>query len=144
MSSFTSSRKPRHITVALVIRHDEWTSCSVQVSQARDTQLTRDKVGTGGQRLRQTHVVFRRIAPLLHVHDFHVQHGPKLHLDPAKAEHKIVRRAAVLYHGRETAAFIAGSFHQSALHLDISSDHSPPPHPSSWRNGHQSDQRRYR
>ncbi len=41
-----------------------------------------------------THVVFGRIAPLLHVHDFHVQHSPKLHLDPAKAMHKSVRRAA--------------------------------------------------
>lgn len=38
--------------------------------------------------------MFRRTAPLLHVHDFHVQHSPKLHLDPAKAMHKSVRQAA--------------------------------------------------
>lgn len=37
-----------------------------------------------------THVVFGWVAPLLHVHDFHVQHSPKLHLDPAKALHKRV------------------------------------------------------
>lgn len=41
-----------------------------------------------------THVVLRGIAPLLHVHDFHVQHSPKLHLDPAKAMHPSDRQAA--------------------------------------------------
>lgn len=41
-----------------------------------------------------THVVLGRAAPLLHVHDFHVQHSPELHLDPAKALHKASGRRA--------------------------------------------------
>lgn len=48
----------------------------------------------GGQTGRETHVVFGRIAPLLHVHDFHVQHSPKLHPDPAEGMHRSVVRAA--------------------------------------------------
>lgn len=31
--------------------------------------------------------MFGRIPPLLHVYDFHVQHSPKLHLDPAEVMH---------------------------------------------------------
>lgn len=38
--------------------------------------------------------MFGRTAPLLHVHDFHVQHRPELHLDPAEALHGRDRQAA--------------------------------------------------
>lgn len=76
-----------------------------------------------------THVVFGRIAPLLHVHDFHVQHSPKLHLDPAEVMHRSVRRAAaaaapdkaILHQGREITTFIAVSFNNSAVHYEIRS-----------------------
>ena len=43
--------------------------------------------GDTDEAVQATHVVFGRIAPLLHVHDFHVQHSPELHLDPAEALH---------------------------------------------------------
>lgn len=75
-----------------------------------------------------THVVFGRIAPLLHVHDFHVQHSPKLHLDPAEVMHRSVRRAAaaapdkaILHQGREITTFIAVSVNNSAVHYEIRS-----------------------
>lgn len=54
-----------------------------------------------------THVVLGRTAPLLHVHDFHVQHSTKLHFDPAKVMHRSVRRAAAAAPGREEISYQA-------------------------------------
>jgi len=73
------------------------TPCSLSAgSKATETRLNgTDTVRGGGVMTRRaTHVVFGRIAPLLHVHDFHVQHSPELHLDPAKALHRSDRQAA--------------------------------------------------
>lgn len=95
-----------------------------------------------------THVVFRRVAPLLHVHDFHVQHSPKLHLDPAKAMHKSVRRAAAAAPDKLSSITGGKSQHSSLCHLTIQlsikrSARSRPIFAARaclrWRNDHQSD-----
>lgn len=63
--------------------------------------------------------MFRRIAPLLHVHDFHVQHSPKLHLDPAKAMHKSVGQAAAAAPDKLSCITGEKSQHSSLCHLTI-------------------------
>lgn len=70
-----------------------------------------------------THVVFGRTAPLLHVHDFHVQHSPKLHLDPAKVMHKSVRRAAAAAPDRRSRIRVGKSQHSSRLSFNNSAVH---------------------
>lgn len=63
--------------------------------------------------------MFGRIASLLHVHDFHVQHSPKLHLDPAKAMHKSDRRAAAAAPDKLSCIRGEKSQHSSLCHLTI-------------------------
>lgn len=70
-----------------------------------------------------THVVFGRTAPLLHVHDFHVQHSPKLHLDPAKVMHRSVRRAAAAAPDRLSRIRVGKSQHSSRLSFNNSAVH---------------------
>lgn len=67
--------------------------------------------------------MFGRTAPLLHVHDFHVQHSPKLHLDPAKVMHRSVRRAAAAAPDRLSRIRVGKSQHSSRLSFNNSAVH---------------------
>ena len=64
--------------------------------------------------------MFGWTAPLLHVHDFHVQHSPKLHLDPAKALHKRVGAGGFAAAPDQLSRITGGKSQHSSLSVNHS------------------------